>query len=198
MNENSPILIAAPPRSGTTLVAGLLSLHGVWVGEGEVTQSPETNSLIVTENEQIKRYLRKLGPNSIITTFRDNIISMVETDGPWLVKMGQVLLKWRLFHDAFPEAKWLLPRRSCSAIVSSALKHPGMRGGWAQRERIVKKFQEKQLDLAHSGATCHWIDMNRLAHKDEKEAKTFFSFCDVEFDPEIWNNFVDPGMWHER
>ena len=55
MIRRDPILIAAPPRSGTTMLAGLFYKHGVWVGRTCTTMYPETNSDFGSENIDISK-----------------------------------------------------------------------------------------------------------------------------------------------
>ena len=49
-----PVIIASPPRSGTTMLAGLLHHHGLWIGNARVTHFKQTNSDLGTENIEIQ------------------------------------------------------------------------------------------------------------------------------------------------
>ena len=116
MND-SPIFIAGSPRSGTTMIAGLLKLHGVWVGESRVTRDPKSNSLIGTENIPIKRTIGKefnrIGYTNRAIPFPsakelerlnynmiwDVIVSVVPEQGQWLFKSAGLLILYKYFID---------------------------------------------------------------------------------------------------
>lgn len=196
MKSNSPIFIAAPTRSGTTMLAWLLHLHGAWIGEAKITKAPETNSLVGTENIHIKKYLRSLSRSVSPEEIRQDLLFLVETDGPWLVKTAQLLLKWDRLHKAFPNAKWLLPSRQLKDIVDSAMRHPGMkhRGRDAHTSIVLQHVRFQHLVAQHCNAL--WVDMNALATRDMLEAKQVVDFCGLKFDTKLWDGWVKPEMWH--
>ena len=61
MINQKPILIAGCPRSGTTMLAGLLHYHGVWVGRSRTTMYPGSNSNFGSENLDIKEIMKQEG-----------------------------------------------------------------------------------------------------------------------------------------
>ena len=133
----NPILIASPTRSGTTMLAWLLHLHGVWIGNAGVTKSPETNPQVGTENISLKKYLKSI--NGVPENFKEQIEKRVETNGPWLLKTAGNLMKQDIWLKYYPDAIWLLPWRSIDKIVESAMRHPGMRRtGKEQRIKIAE------------------------------------------------------------
>lgn len=197
MNQHPPILIGAPARSGTTMIAGLIHFHGVWIGKARVTKSPSTNPLVGTENIRIKEYLKRLDPRTPSGEFREAILSMVETDGPWLVKTAQVLLKYRNWNNAFPDARWILPIRPENEIVASAMRHPGMakRGEFEQRRR-VQYMQELQGNIAAQCRHTLYVNPGRIATRDYTAAELLMLFCRLELDREVWDKWIDPARWH--
>lgn len=188
-NQHAPILIAAPARHGTTMLAWLLHLHGVWIGEAAVTARPETNPQVGTENLKIKHYLREPNPD----TFRADILELVETDGPWLVKTMMNLIRRDLWLRDFPGAVWLFPWRPAADAIASA----------ERTGRNVETFKghiafarQAQLEIIESGARTLRINMNNLVERRASEASLAVGFCGLTFDDTIATNWIDPTRWH--
>jgi len=207
----SPILIAGPPRCGTTMIAGLLYRHGVWVGQARLTRYPGTNSNFGSENISIKRYLKSLYPEYRnwntplpdmvnVPDFKDQIESLVNESGPWLVKTSNILMTWRLWKEAWPDAKWILPIRPLENIVDSAMRHPAMKKHGRKRisKYIIALQQRQALVASHSmsnGNTIYFLDVDKLVNNPE-EARPLIEFCGLEFDEGIVNNWIDKRIWH--
>lgn len=179
------------------MIAGLLYYHGVWIGEAKVTASPETNPLLGTENIHIKNYLKKLGFNVGSNVFREDILKFVETDGPWLVKTGQVLLKWQYWRGAFPDAKWILPVRDTDEIIASMKRHPGMRHrSEDDMLRRITRAKELQAAVIASGANIFSVNPKDIATGNESIARWLIEECGLEFNQEAWQKWIEPERWH--
>ena len=197
MNAHSPILVAGPARAGTTMVAGLVMYHGVWIGESRVTRAPETNPLVGTENVHIKKYLRGIPSQGHISDFKNEVLHLVKTQDRWLVKTAQLLLKWRHWNKHFPDAKWLLTMRSPEAIVKSAMSHPGMKNkGESYHERRVQILQMLQDEVEKKCANSHRINVGAMAGGDKEVSRKAIEFCNLDFDQDVWKNWIDPDRWH--
>lgn len=193
-----PILIAAPTRCGTTMIAGLLYHHGVWIGEAKVTAYPETNSLLGTENSEIKAFLKSWRGKDNPAEFRRKVRSYVGTEGPWLLKTVLILSSVKDFLAAFPDATWILPYRPFEDIVASQMRHPGMPGKREVRGRRVEHGQRKQDEVAEKANRVLRVDAHAMALGDEKVARELVEFCGLEFDPDIWREWIKPEMWHSE
>jgi len=191
---NEPILIASPTRSGTTMVAWLLHIHGAWIGEAKVTKAKGSNPAVGTENVEIKTYLRSV--SGVPDDFRKRILSLVDNDGPWLVKTAQNLLKMDAWLTHFPEARWVLTNRDTEAIIESTMRHPGMTGDREKRRKVVELHKHLQQQVAHRAKHVHWVDVDDLANAKETTGRRLVEFCGLEFDPEIFNNWIQPERWH--
>lgn len=195
MTSCEPIFVAGPARCGTTMLTGLLHYHGAWVGEAKVTQNPETNSLFGSENVHIKATLKNWSnPNP--QRLRDAVLALVKTDGPWVVKTPQLLVKNRLLIEAFPEALWLLPRRPIEDIVASALRHPGMRGTPERRRQIANNHLLMQGEVRRSANWWMDVDVDALARGDMAVAREAVEFAGLDFKEEVAAAWIKPEMWH--
>jgi hypothetical protein len=177
------------------MLAWLLHLHGVWIGEAEVTSDPSSNPLVGTENVHFKKYLKEVG-HGVSVGFREGILKLVDTDGRWLVKTPLNLRCWEAWGSAFPGAKWILPNRPLKDILSSR-----ERLGQLGKRMQIREQISTQENIYASDLDSMWADMNVLCNggrDGEAEARRVFQFVDIEFKPEIYNDWVQPERWHGK
>ncbi len=140
-----PILITGIPRSGTSMVAGVINISGAFVGSTAVQNKQKTNKNAMYENSRIrnnliKPYLKNAGfdpkgqfpiPENISQLPRfDKLREKVENimvdegyeDGPWMYKGAKITLMWPIWAYAFPDAKWVIVRRRTGDIINSCIK----------------------------------------------------------------------------
>jgi predicted O-methyltransferase YrrM len=215
----NPIIIAAPPRSGTTMVAGLLKKHGVWVGNARVTRYPGTNSIIATENQNIKDLMKIMARSfdyqnwnkgfPVISLedaenwgcwLRSEIKKIVPDNTIWLIKTAWTLIFYDIWKAAFPDAKWIIIDRRTNDIVASALRHPAMkRRGMKKIKQYVRALKKKQsLVWDELGIKqVHYVYADALASGDMGTAGSLLTFCKITFNPKITRNFIKPEIYHK-
>lgn len=216
----NPIIIAAPPRSGTTMVAGLLKLHGAWVGRARVTNHPGSNSLIATENQDIKKLMKTLArtykynnwseelpeitpedAKVLGTWLREAIEKIVPHGEPWLVKTAWTLIFYDIWKEAFPGAKWVIVSRHIKNIVQSVKRHPKMA---LHKRKDVKKYIKalhKKQDQVWEEVTikrAHYVYADALSSGHMGTAGSLLTFCGITFNPEITRYFIKPEMFHRN
>lgn len=195
-NQNPPILVAASGRSGTTMIAWLLHLHGAWIGKAGVTKAPQTNPQVGTENTAIKNYLKGAAAGADVKTFRRDILKMVKTEGPWLIKTAGTLRHWQKFEKAFPDCKWVLPIRPTKDIVESMKRHPGMKGddiSFRRRAEFWKKHQNKVMDNCKN---VFAVSPGALVAGNVELARQMMEFCGLQLEREVYLGWIDPERWH--
>jgi hypothetical protein len=173
MSERPPmVLITGCARSGTSMVAGVLAASGLDFG-GPLVKATAHNPKgffehRVVRQKIVKPLLRSIGadqrgqnplpPRHISPCKRDVAVLRArvlhELGGARAYKDAKVLLLWRYFRAAFPDAVWVLVRREPKAIARSCLRTPFMRGygymaGWL---RWVQEHEVRMDDLRASGA----------------------------------------------
>lgn len=208
-----PVLIAAPPRSGTSMLAALLGLHGVWIGRTGVSKHPEVNSPVPAENLDVKRVMkehaRAIGyrnwrtplpdlPADALPRLRDEVLACVPADvDHWLVKTSWTLTFHRAWHAAFPEATWLLPERPLEDVVASMHRHPAMHRNHPDRQmrRFAKALQGRQRAVMVMTDNYLFVDMDLLVD-NVNYAHHVLDFAGVEPDEEKIAGFVDRKRWH--
>lgn len=142
-----PILITGAARSGTSMVAGIISLCGAF--GGEMSGITKHNAKGMFENAQIrnkimKPYLSKLEVDPLGQYHLPDIATLpIETDwkervenvlkiegyqgGQWMYKGAKMCLTWKQWYYAFPDAKWIIVRRRTGDIITSCIKTGFMR-----------------------------------------------------------------------
>jgi hypothetical protein len=140
---DAPVLVTGLPRSGTSMITGLLGLCGLWLGHtvpgGEENIRGFFENVVLRERVQ-KEILRQgrfdpLGVARLpppawhpdIKNLRAVVAAALGAqryDGReiWGFKDAKLTLTWRPWHEHFPHARWVIVRRSTDEIVFSCLR----------------------------------------------------------------------------
>jgi len=206
--DQSPIFIAGPPRSGTVMLAGLLYYHDIWIGRTRTTRYPGTNPELGVENLDIKNIMKREGfrvnyhnwaipfPGSLLQhehAVKREIETHVPQETRWLVKTSWTLTFFDFWNRAYPNALWIFPTRSPQAILDSMNRHPGMmkRPNHMKKEFIVALHacqREAKRVVKHS----LFVDVKKIAQKDQKEIKTFFDFVNIPINKTKVDEWIQP------
>jgi len=210
----SPILITGCPRSGASLVAGLIGISEIWGGEW----FEETYENKLLKNRINKNVLRMMGSDSEgqfplvntnqikleewVKSVRNGIESSLAEEeynyGPWFYKDFKLVLLWPIWHDIFPDAKWVIVNRNKRDIVSSCMKSPLMDafGRPSLWEALVGEYRTRIDGLrAQVEFIDVWPDRIILGHEDE--LSKLESFIELPIDRERAAKFVDKDAWRK-
>lgn len=188
MRVLSPILVVGHPRSGTSVVCGLLSQSGVWFGPHEPEVSNPTGTF---ENQR----LRDLpGDGRPLVTWADVEPILKEQSCPeggrWGVKLGDPR-RWPRWVGLHP--KTIKVRRRSGAIITSALSRKAMKGIPVPSDypELLQVRIERALESMRSmpGITL-WPE--KLAAGDDNDFQAAFAHLDLTWD----GSFFDPKLWH--
>lgn len=208
MIRQDPILIAAPPRSGTTVLAAVLHAHGIWVGKGRTTRYPGTNMNFASENTGIKTIFKETAkemgyenwdapiPNLIPgSRLKSQIEDHVEEDTPWLIKASWNLVFWQFLKKAYPKARWLFPVRDIDKIIDSMNRHPGMvKHSDAEKYAYVNALQRKRFEVITTDVKYHCFNIEKFVSKDVETIDGVFAFLGITPDWNVINNTVKCPM----
>lgn len=205
-----PFLVAAPPRSGTSMVSGLLHHHGVQVGYYKVNKDNPKGGF---ENIYIKNIVKEslknnnydLNPIKIQPTtfkddpeFRDKVLKCI--DNPykyWLFKEFRILMTWPLWYKYFPDSVYILNRRDFQNNLKSMQKHRviSKRGSVDDLEFWIKWARQRQEEIAEHCSHV-WVYVDKIWNGDMSEARKVIEFCGLEFDEEKAKDWIDPNLCH--
>lgn len=206
--DQSPILIAGPPRAGTTMLAGLIAPHGVWVGRARTTWYPGTNPTFPAENTDIKDLMKKKAKELDYQNWHvplpeqpknwGHMKGLIDVFAPnnqrWLVKTTWTVIWWKFWNEAYPEARWILPYRNLNSILDSVSRHPSMsRRPKNMSRRFIQAIYERQRELSHVVNHSHEVDVFKVSQRGEKEIGSLFEFIDIPCDWCKVNKWIKPG-----
>lgn len=207
-----PILVAAPPRSGTSMIAGLLHYHGVQVGEYKVNKDNPKGGF---ENLHIKDVMKKslkdngynLNPIRKEPTifkhdpdFRKKVLQGIpDSRKTWLCKEFRILMTWPLWFEHFPNAMYVLNRRNFDDNLKSMLKHHVIktRGSEEDLKRWINWARGVQEAIAEECPHV-WAYVDEIWKGNVNEAKKVVESCGLNFNEQVARNWIEKGLWHNR
>lgn len=217
-----PIIITGCARSGTSLTCGLIDGAGAF--GGNMFGATNNNAKGFFENkalreEIVKPFLRSIGadplgqyplpeehkvmdfPKDQTNKWRLKIITAIKKDGyeegPWFFKSVKGLMFWRLFHQAFPNAKWVLVRREKADIAASCMRTSFMRAhrnveGW---NGWIDAHITKMNEMKSVGINVREIWPQKMIDGDLTEIEFLLDWLGLEFDRSKIVEFVAPKLW---
>jgi hypothetical protein len=207
MEKLNPILIAGPPRCGTTMIAGLLAQHGVWIGRGRTTNYPGTNPEFVSENQDIKAIMKRealrvgyrnwntpLPEIDLPLSIKDEIEEFVPDNVPWLVKTTWTLVFSHFWQQAYPDAWWVLVVRDPELVLDSMNRHPGMtKRPDKQKRAFIRALNIRQGILYNSDSKTAYIDVKTISQMDYNELCHLFYFLNITPNWKAIEDWIEPG-----
>lgn len=219
---DEPILITGCARSGTSMTAGIIRICGAFGGDtsGPNTYNPKGMfENVVIRNDIVKPYLRSIGADPFAQYPLPTYDDVVDPEVPWRKQIVDVLTmqgydpKWtwfykgakmchmfRLWHEAFPKAKWIIVRRPAEDIIASCLRTPFMRAfkdidGW-QSWIDIHLSSFRLMETCGLDVTEIWS--NDLIAGDYEALKQFIKRCGLDWNVAIVREFVSPDLWHGK
>lgn len=217
---DTPVLVTGLPRSGTSLVTGLLAVCGLWLG-GTIPGGKENprgffENAILREKLQ-KEILRRgnfdplgvqrLPPTSWepdVRNFRDVVGRVLAAEGydasrTWGFKDAKMSLTWRIWNQHFPRARWIIVSRPAEQVVDSCLRTSFMRYHSGDADFWRRFVEAYRLRLADLQAAVDWhcvIESGEIAHGRFDDLQRLVAALELEWQPDAARAFVDPGFWH--
>lgn len=165
--SKSPILLTGVQRSGTSILARILSLCNVYTGESNTMY--ENKQLLDLMKDLIlkERAVEKTPDNLFVQSvnipadWQKKVLDIMKTDRRWLVKSSLNTQLWKVWNYAFPDARWVIVRRRSADIVNSCQKTAYMtmfRSPEIQEYIGVKNEKEAWLWWIHKYEAA-WVEM---------------------------------------
>lgn len=214
---NSPVLIASPPRSGSSLTGSILWRAGYFGGTMKPGDQYNRHGYFenVAINKLVGNYLRlhdKRGQgkdfhpvclDADVVKFGAKVVGILAAEGlkpraPWFYKDNKLLLCWRLWRRHFPDAKWIFAHRDREQNIRSILATPFMDACKTREkaEAALDYYTAVQLEIIDLGFCDYFIlDVKALLAGSVSEAKRLSRFlgADVTF---AARSCVDKSLWH--
>ena len=183
------VVVTGPPRSGTSLVAGLFAAHGVFFGRCK--PADENNPRGYFEHPAIPRQRGK-APDWPLTWWRTLKREGWDGASPWGAK--HMATRWRWLLGLLPAVVVVTVRPE--ATIRESLK----RTGWHIAPDTVVRHFRKRFRRLQREATCPVVLVSTpaLVAGDYTEIRRAFEVLGVPFDPAIAEAWIDPSVWGRK
>lgn len=204
------------------MTAGIIRLAGAFGGDtfGATRYNPKgmfENAVIRTN--VVRPYLKsiKVDPacqyplpeyHQIVdpkVPWRKQIVDVLERQGyedewTWFYKCPKMCFMHRLWHEAFPRARWIIVRRPAEDIINSCLATPFMRAytdapGWQEwidfHLSAFSRMQRDGLDITEIWSTD-------LINGDYGPLERFIKRCGLDWNEALVREFISPDLWHGK
>lgn len=211
-----PIFVTGCARSGTSMTAGILHLCGAF--GGEMSGPTKNNKRGMFENAKIrdtilKPYLTVIGVDPMgqdplpdidnlqpMDGLRDQVEGTMKEqgykNGVWFYKGAKLCLIWPIWHEAFPEAKWVIVRRKDEDIIYSCMQTAFMRAfdkeedwqGWVDIHK--KRFEE----MKKAGLDICEVWPTKFVEGNFTEIQSVVAELGLEWNDSV-EDFIEPSLW---
>jgi hypothetical protein len=207
---NSPIFITGCERSGSTIIARIVSHCGAFTGRTtEMMENIEIKKLIDTYYELIdadKKGQNPL-PNTekliIPTNWKQKIEDVLSDEKyentTWMLKGSRLCQAWPVWHYAFPNAKWIIIRRRTGDIIDSCLK-TGYMTAYKNKEGWLGWIHEHEklfVEMIEAGVNCKQVWPERMATGDYQQMKETIDWLRLTWNDDVLD-IIKPLMWNSR
>lgn len=215
-----PIFVIGLPRSGTSLVAGLLHICGAWVGNtvrGDDRNPKGYFEHVILRERIIKQLLSMMNCDPLgvyplppldlsmtVTKLDQAIERTLKIDGydakaPWLYKDAKLTLIWPAFANAFPEATWIIVKRDREQVIDSCIRTPFMAQHGSSREfweKFVTEYETRLTSLTETAQRFRLVEPEKLVEGDYDAFKGALSLCGLQFRKAFVDEFICNEYWH--
>ena len=226
MIEKSPIFVTGIPRSGSSMIAGVISRCGAFGGIMSGVRGQNENDAVKEILE--KPYLVGIGADEmgqfplpyksrieISELWRNQVEEIFEKQGyqsgEWFYKSSRLCLLWEVWHKAFPTAKWVIVRRRTADIVESCKKTGYMRAFKNPRIRHVihveseeagwlwmaREYEKRFVEMISTGVNCKVVYPERLVYNDYSQLRETLEWLNLQWDESVFS-YIDPLLEKSR
>lgn len=209
---NDPILITGIPRSGISIIAGVINHCGAY---GGVKAEEDYDGRCPMEHEKIKSLIMKplmngLCQNSMPSTkdchrvasplseaLRRRVQRFIDhPDGAWFYASSQLCLTWPIWHEAFPNAKWIIVRRDDKDIIDACMKTTYMKAysdasGW---QSWIDKYRAKFDEMLNIQYLSN-VWPNKSIDGNIDDLQRLIKNFELKWDAERVADFLSPILW---
>lgn len=198
--KNTPIFITGIERSGSSIVARILSSCGAFKG---ITNEMQENIKIKAYLDAYYRDFLKIptkGQSPIpitrllpaVSDLKEYTLTSLEKDGyngskPCMIKGSRLAQTWPIWNKAFPNAKWIIVRRRTGDIIQSCLKTGYMTAfsdqiGWLG---WVHDHEKYFVEMIEKGLNCKVVWPERMAIGDFDQMQEIAEWINLPWNFEI-------------
>ena len=218
----TPVFVTGVERSGSTIIAKIIASCGAY--SGEVTPR--------MENIKIKKLLDHYYlfedsdprgqyplPNIHTLTIHDNWYDQVgmllgdKIDSkPWVYKSTRIAQTWKLWAQAFPDAKWIIVRRKPGDVIHSCLKTGYMKAFKHEWERNkvgvhteaegwnwwIHEQEKRFMEMVGAQLDLKLVWPERMVKGDFDQVFEMLEWLQLPYDQNKVRNLVKPMLWNSK
>lgn len=220
MIDVQPILVTGVPRSGASMIAGVINRCGAFGGNmsghkgvnendavKEILEKPYLASIWADEMGQYP--LPKKDQIKVPLNWKDSVDEIFEREGydtgAWFYKSSRATLIWQVWHNAYPHAKWVIVRRRTADIVESCVK-TGYMQAFKEKKKcdavhvkderegwlwFVHEYEKKFVEMITEGLNCRVIYPERLVYGDYSQLYETLDWLKLKWKHSVFN-YIDP------
>lgn len=183
------VWITGQSRSGTSLTAGLLSVHGVWFGRCKFADW--YNPLGYFEHLEIVRRVGAGDMSRWPEAWPEVMAREDYTGGPWAIKRGPRAWPW--IRPLGPSAIVTTVRPVSQILASRRRIWPEKRNQLQIMEGVQAKVDRA---AAEAGVPVFRVQTDALVRRDYETVLPVFDLLGVPFSMETADKWVDPSIWN--
>jgi len=203
--KNNPVLITGAERSGSTFIARILDMCGVFSG---ACNSMFENTVIHSLHYEMLKNQDELFPITnkviILHSWKDIVQEVMKEDGwyedqKWMVKGSFLAQYWPVWNYAFPDAKWVIVRRRTGDVIQSCIKTGFMKffknpdnlhllgldeekDGWLW---WIRQYENKFVEMIQEGLNCRVVWPDRMADGNFHQVEEMVEWLGLEWNEDI-------------
>lgn len=191
MSLAPPILLHFISRTGSSLIAQMFRVHGIWVAQ---RQPNKYGYIPYGEIEHvINQYFHKSGVRGNPQRLRELCAECVASDMRWLMK--HPIQEYEVAAEAFPERFNLFLRRDIDNATRSLIDKTGQPEKWDHSRRVREHgFAQMERRAAEDGGVV--IDIDSVMAGNYATLRQAFEYCEIPFHVERARSVIDPSRWH--
>ena len=209
---NSPIFVTGIERSGSSIVAKIIRDCGTFSGRTtEMQENIGIKKLVDSYYKEICKIpiygqypLPDLRSIKIPSNWGDSIEYLLKEDMydakiPWMYKSSRLAQLWPIWHDTYPNAKWVIVRRRTGDILHSCLKTGFMTAyankaiqhgigvnseqeGWLW---WVHQHEKLFVEMIEKGLNCKIIWPERIVYNDYEQIYEMLEWLGLRWNPNL-------------
>lgn len=185
------VWITGQSRSGTSLTAGLLSVHGVWFGRCKFADWYNPRGYF--EHLEIVRRVGSGDMDGWPETWPEVMEREGYDGGPWAIKRGPRAWPW--IRALGPAAIVTTERPAAQILASRKRIWPETKN----QRRVMKSVQSRvRAILAEASVPVFRVQTDELVRGDYRTVLPVFDLLGVAFDPAKAEEWIDPGIWNRE
>jgi hypothetical protein len=200
----NPILITGAERSGSTLIARILDMCGVFSGNcNKMYESKSIHAFHKPFKEKTPHLMIPTNAINVPVIWQEMVLRQLKREEwkgqPWMVKGGVLAQFWSVWYYAFPDAKWLIVRRRTGDVIQSCVKTGYMKmfkskgnldligvekeeEGWLW---WVRNYEKKFVEMIEQGLNCRVIWPERMADGDFQQMEETIEWLGLKWNDKI-------------